>query len=544
MALKSLTLKNYRSIGSKGATIPLDQEFVGIVGVNNSGKSSVLRAFWEIRPILNWIASNEIGDQNLIQGFTENRSASTPGLQLLPGERVQMNGSAMYPEIVIQFKPNDTPDVADIDELKLIFLDQNGRNIRFELVQAGGANISNVETMHTVHYNGRTHYKSAKDGISYPHTDWLAIQDDLKSLASSLYIGSARNTISASGARTYDISIGKDFVDEFAEYQTGSSSGYEANEAVDRMTNGIKEIFGIDRLSINAARDGTLQYLINGTSFRGSELGSGIGQFVIVAINTLVKKPAFLLIDEPELNLHASLQLKFLTLLAQNTSKSVIFASHSIGLVRSVADSILVASRNKNGESSVQPYRAEKNLSLTLGELGYGGFHDEAYNAVLLVEGVTDVRVFQELLSKFGVRNEVVIVPLGGGSMAMGGRGAELAELQKLSKKVFAVVDSERKSSAHNPIKERRDFKADCVKQGIDCHVVDRRSTENYLNRSAGVSVMGLPSGTTFGNFDHAPSGWAKEKNWRVAQMTSLSEIKGTDLGKFLAKIAKASKIK
>jgi len=48
--------------------------------------------------------------------------------------------------------------------------------------------------------------------------------------------------------------------------------------------------------------------------------------------NAALKKPSFILIDEPEISLHPSLQLKFLMKLAGYASEGVVFATHNIGL--------------------------------------------------------------------------------------------------------------------------------------------------------------------------------------------------------------------
>ena len=77
--------------------------------------------------------------------------------------------------------------------------------------------------------------------------------------------------------------------------------------------------------------------------YKASELGSGLVQFILVFSNAAMRNPraAYILLDEPELSLHPSLQLDFLTALGSFASEGVIFATHSIGLARASADHLL-----------------------------------------------------------------------------------------------------------------------------------------------------------------------------------------------------------
>jgi energy-coupling factor transporter ATP-binding protein EcfA2 len=256
----------------------------------------------------------------------------------------------------------------------------------------------------------------------------------------------------------------------------------------------------------------------------------------------LVRKPGLLLIDEPELNLHASLQLRFLTLLAKYTSSGVIFSTHSLGLARSAADVTMVCQRDGHGLSRATTYETTENLSVLLGELGYAGYNDTTFKAVLLVEGVTEVRSMQELLKKFGVRNEVVVVPLGGSNLANGNRAHEMAELQRLSHHVYALVDSERAGAGQAPIKERAAFAADCDNLNIDCLLTERRAFENYLDLNIAREMMRQPDASDFGHFERPKDvgfQWSKDKNWRIVDRMGKLAFENTDLHPFIERIVK-----
>lgn len=538
MALRSVKFENYRSFRDGAAELPLNQEFLGIVGVNNAGKSSLLRAFWELRSAFDRVASIRPGAAELRQFFSVGGLGGTT-VRLLPGERIEPAGAGavVKPKVSLVIE-RSTSDPEQVHEVR-IFIGDAGV-IRGELLMGDGTVISYAEVQNILNLtdpnpSGVISQFELHSGVKM-RVDWIEAISHLRDLASSVYVGAFRNSINAGGNPYYDLAVGRDFISAFNNYKTGPDPA--ANEAIQKMTDEIADIFGIQQFDVSPSADGSqLRYIIDGVSHRDSELGAGIAQFVIVAATVLVKKPWLLLIDEPELNLHASLQLRFLTLLAQYVSGPVIFSSHSLGLARAGADRILVASRNSRGSSILRDYQASTNLAQTLGELGYGGLHDEAYKAVLLVEGVTEVRAMLELLRKYGVRNEVLCIPLGGDNLAVKGRDLELDQLRQLSPLTFAIVDSEgtKAGPAHS---RRRAFAETCAHLGIECLVLERRAIENYLNHPASDSVMGITDASSIAPYDPAPTGWSKEKNWRAIRGIDRSHFDDTDLGKFVAKIA------
>jgi predicted ATPase len=92
-----------------------------------------------------------------------------------------------------------------------------------------------------------------------------------------------------------------------------------------------------------------MQVFIDGRSYRLNNLGAGLAQFIVVLGNAAVLRPNFILIDEPELNLHPTLQLDFLTTLGSFAKNGVFFATHSYGLSRSSAELIYSVHRGPDG---------------------------------------------------------------------------------------------------------------------------------------------------------------------------------------------------
>jgi hypothetical protein len=242
--------------------------------------------------------------------------------------------------------------------------------------------------------------------------DVQPILDVATHLEGAMYVGPFRNAINVGAGPYFDIQIGDAFIAQLHAWKSGPNP--EHNEAIYRMAQELQRIFEFEDLEINPAPDGkTLQLIIDGFSYRSSEIGAGFAHFLLVAANVLTRQPTLLLIDEPELNLHPALQLDFLTLLGSYTSAGVVFATHSPGLARAAADRVYCVTREA-GVSQLTLYEETPGLAALTGQLGFGGRTDLQFDGVLLVEGVTEVKTFQQLLRLYGQEHRWVIVPLAG----------------------------------------------------------------------------------------------------------------------------------
>ena len=138
------------------------------------------------------------------------------------------------------------------------------------------------------------------------------LYDTLRSLANSLYFGPFRNTLNAGGKTDHvDIQIGQFFIAQFRELKTGNNK--TANIEISRLTEDIRRVFQFDTLDISSTADNSSLHLtVNGRPYKQHEVGSGLMHFLIVLANAAIKRPKWILIDEPELNSRPALQLDFL----------------------------------------------------------------------------------------------------------------------------------------------------------------------------------------------------------------------------------------
>lgn len=308
--------------------------------------------------------------------------------------------------------------------------------------------------------------------------------------------------------------------------------------------NNSKRIFGYDRLEINPSDDDTtLQLIINHRPYKLSELGSGIAQFIVVLANAVLKGPAFILLDEPELNLHPSLQLDFLTTLASYASDGILYATHSIGLARSNAERIYSVRKIAEGDSEVRDYEATPNLAQFVGELSFSSYQELGFNKILLVEGRSEVKTIQQFLRLWKKDHQIVLIPLGGATLINGSSELELRELKRISTNVSALIDSERVVEGGALDANRRAFVASCENLGINVSVLERRATENYFTDDAVKNVLG-PAHRALAPYEKlnevSPS-WSKSENWRIAREMSIADLEPTDLGAFLRQLCAGS---
>jgi energy-coupling factor transporter ATP-binding protein EcfA2 len=362
-------------------------------------------------------------------------------------------------------------------------------------------------------------------------------------LGRAMYIGPFRNAINFGGGNEsyFDIAVGQAFVERWHEFKSGST--VKNNEKAGQLLQDVKRIFNFQSLDINPTPDKkTLQLLVNNRSFTLNELGGGISQFIVVLANAMIREPSYILIDEPELSLHPQLQLDFLTTLGSYASRGVLFCTHSIGLARAAAERIYTVRRHKEFESAVAEYNSlsqKSTLAEFLGELSFSAYSELGFDAILLVEGTTDVKAMQQFLRLLKKDHQVVLLPLGGSALINGQCEEQLVEIKRISTNVKILIDSERDSPDALLPKDRREFFDVCKKIAIPCHVLERRALENYFTERAIKDALGNAH-AALGPYDklkNVSNSWAKSDNWRLASRMTEPELEGTDFWPFLKSI-------
>jgi ABC-type cobalamin/Fe3+-siderophores transport system ATPase subunit len=453
-----VTLKGYRCFAPDSpATIQFRGDIVALVGVNNSGKSTLLKAFYELRPTLVAITSDP--------DFQSGAIMANAGLNL-PAEVGDPS------EIFWHFGTTDIEVDITLPELRdkkppgsnwraTIAISREQKRVSFALFDLDG---------NAVPRGGAWRFQGlgaiSKDGFNLG--SFGEMYSALRLLSQCFYYPSIRHVTDfkpdGNSSKYYDVLTGKPFIDNWALMQL--AQGKESTERMDAVVEDVRRIFRFDKLTIQSDynRKGLL-VVSNGKSSRLSELGTGLAQFVLLLGNVGFSPCSYILIDEPETNLHPSLQLDFLNAIAARASEGVIFATHNLGLARQAADRIFAFTPSATG-CTMSAFHKTENLAHLIGELSFGRSDFAPARKLMLVEGQTDVLTFQNLLAAYGREHEFAIVSLGGQDGINSGRGSELEHMQALGIDVVAIIDSERAAQSANLPSHRKEFVAACQKLG------------------------------------------------------------------------------
>jgi energy-coupling factor transporter ATP-binding protein EcfA2 len=263
-------------------------------------------------------------------------------------------------------------------------------------------------------------------------------------------------------------------------------------------------------------------------------MGSGLTQFILVLANVLIKMPSYVLIDEPELGLHPKLQLDFLTSLGKFSKSGVWFTTHNIGLARSSSQRVYSVSRLSDGNSIVKLLEGTPRLGEFLGEMSFSNQSEVGFDKILLVEGSTDVPVFQQYLRLLGKDRSVLTLPLSGN--INGGMAEQLQEIKRISGYIYIVIDSEKNSESDVIDKSRNEFLEICTKLDIKVYILKLRSTENYfpdhiVKETFGNNYNSLKS---YESLSKSNTPWNKSQNFKLASKMTLEALEKTDFWEFL----------
>jgi predicted ATPase len=527
-----ITIKNYRCFPRRTpARIQVRPGFTAFVGLNNSGKSSLLRFFYEFRELFRFIAP---GSPAFVHALAGRGHSLTFPRHIADVDEIFSDSAKGDLEIEIRAQPLNRRGPTPPEWLRLTVL-RGTNTVTAELDPM--SHVFDRQSLAFAAGNNQVLQGGPSQGVRF---DVSGFFDAAKILAQTLYVGPFRNAINTGTNEDYfDVTVGQAFIKAWRQLKTGNAK--RANEAAYGLTQDIARIFEFQELEINPSPDdSTLQVFINGKSYRLSAVGSGLAQFILVLASAADRHPSYILIDEPESNLHPSLQLDFLTTLASYAAEGILFATHSVGLARASADQVYAVKAIKDGESQVVPFEGLRSLPEFLGEMSYSGYNELGFSKILLVEGVNEVKTVQQFLRLHRLDHKIVLLHLGGSALINGERELELAEVKRISANVEALVDSERDSREKDLASPRAAFAELCKKLQIRCHVLDRRATENYFTDRAVKKVKGEKYRALgpYERLQEANPSWAKAENWRIAREMSLKDLEGTDLGSILASLS------
>lgn len=502
--------------------------FTAFVGANNAGKSTALRLLYEFRHHFSACAKRDTLERAIQGGIGLPYGETRDSSEILTN--ANLRDLSLECRIAVPREEGIAATTLEFDVAR-----QSSGTVSVAVTGPRFGRLEQLGVRPSAGHDGQVLAFSAGSSSGVHLIQVGDVLSAAKSLCSTLYIGSFRNALDLSSEdRYFDIQVGRPLIKTWQQMKTSDAkAAIRVTQEVERV---IASIFGVTRLDIHASHDGsTFRVVIDDEPYRMQELGSGMAHFIVTLANAAIARPEWILIDEPELGLHPSLQVDFLTTLGAFASKGVLFSTHSMGLARAVATRIYSVQRER-GKSRLRPLEATPNLVELLGAMSYSSHQELGYEGVLLVEGATDVTTFMQFLRHYGKDHKVVLVPMGGDALINPNTALQLREVLRLAPKVWAIIDSEKPNEGAALKPSRQGFVDTCRGLGIPCHVLERRATENYLTQAAVQSVRGA-NGKALDAFDglDPKNGWSKADNWRMARAMSRADLDVTDLGRFLA---------
>lgn len=365
--------------------------------------------------------------------------------------------------------------------------------------------------------------------------DASGLQEVGRILGGAFYFESQR-TAHQQGVSFPEMLSGQQVLQTWSAYKTGTVKK-DTRTALE-IEKFIARVFGFETLQINTAiNSAELQLVIDDQPFRLSEVGAGIEQFIVTVINLIAKNPTLVLIDEPERGLHPALQRELINFIASKSNGRALFATHSVGLARTMADAVYVSKRS-NKISSIKPFESVIGLAEYLGELSFSSWREFGCDAVLLVEGPKDIRTMLSLLSQHVDGTRIAILPVGGSQLLDAGCGQDLAELKRIHSHIFVLIDRETDNLEKTEPK-RLAFIKECDKLGITCCMLERRAIENYFTADAIRNVISDSARALepYERFAGSDVGWGKNDGWKIAKEIKWKDLQITDLGAFISKM-------
>lgn len=486
------TFQNYRAFSQDAPlTLPVAEGITFILGPNNVGKSSLIRGFVELPKLA-------FGDHGHIKA----------GGQLTPNFATYANRRKTEGPIVVRCESEGAKWVATVSSRNKII---HGHDVDIAIDYLEGAIKGDM---------GRR---------------VRSLFDD------AMYVPSFRSpTVNAQDA-VFGMHVGRAFINQWDEWANGKRIDY--SESISKLVEELKTLFQFNRFEIAVAKDNaTLLVTTDDGRFQLDELGDGLSHFIVVLGNAMIRRPSWILIDEPEIGLHPKMQELFIRVLASKARLGLIATSHSIGLARSVGDQVFIMTKDSNGKRRLDPFgqHSKTTIAQSISEMGYSQFAELGADHLLLVEGRTDIKAFREILRKFNLDQHFLIWSLNGSDWLKAQKETiadELNELKRLGAKSISVIfDSERTNESEDMAKEFRSFYDLCVELGFQVFATDRHSTENYVTQDAlDIVEPGAQALGPFTPFNAAAKKWSKSKNWLLFREMTRADFDGTKLGDFIA---------
>lgn len=247
-------IKNYRCFpDSEPLRFTIGNDWTAFIGVNNSGKSSILKFFYEFRTIFQRLS--------ILQSLCEDIRNGSIAANLIGCNVSDVCNNANNRKMLVKISLHSNPS----NEITLS-CDQNTQ--QFSIVSIFGLDM--------IEFKGTSHVQ-ASDGFlaisGRQAIDQKSLLSAIQRLSDTVYIGSFRNILNTGASTYFDINVGTQFVNVWEAMYAGSDR--KSRDHCQEVIHSIENLLGIRRLELRPMPgNNAIIVHIDGKSYQLAELGS------------------------------------------------------------------------------------------------------------------------------------------------------------------------------------------------------------------------------------------------------------------------------
>lgn len=437
MRIKDITIHQFKGIDD--VVLNDCQRVNALVGKNNSGKSTILHALDLAGLALTLRTWNTFQPKREIRDLFRKIGAFEIGLVYEDGQRVSVRSSP-------QFEPQLDPQPTDEQRFRALLIEpaagfalgqQSHRTPRYTMEQISERNFTNVTGLDMM-------------------------------FAYQFYSGRGERGLTQAG---YQALI-KEILQYFPELDQVVSSRTEDDLA-------------------------TLTYEEYGRTLDILYAGTGLKHFIDVLLKITLSGSPVVLIDEPELGLHPSLQRRFLEYLhslAKKKNLQIFLATHSPVILNYGEIAAVYRVINEGGVRRAVHVPRDA-MHTVLGDLGIRPSDIFNSDICVLVEGQSDVIFFEHVLTRLyqtELADVAVSVVQYGGGAADGVSNGTIAvdNITPAQHHVLWIHDRDAKPS-EEPTRSALRFKRAITAARMECHITEQREIEYCFPEAVHVAAQG-----------------------------------------------------